>query len=88
MARKVIQLQAEQAKIREKEAEIERLAQEAEQEEKNLLETTTNQITELSENSGLFCGVILSKQDLVAIIELALRTNEAVKIPFRLYFKE
>jgi hypothetical protein len=36
----------------------------------------------------MFCGIILNHADLIAVVDLALKTGESVKIPFRLYFNE
>lgn len=88
MARKTKQIGEELKAQATKLQEIQKLQEEAQAEETQLLEETTKEITEMAEGKGLFCGVILTKADLVAVIDIALKSGEDVTIPFRLYFKE
>ena len=88
MARKVIAINDEVKKAQEKLAEVERLKQEADLEEKGLLEKAEADIKGIADENNLFCGIILSHDDLIAVLQLALKTGEAVRIPFRLYFNE
>ena len=88
MARKIQTIYDEKAKTLKKIEELEQLAQQAEMEEKTMIENAEKQIQGVADSINMFCGVILSKQDIVAIVDLALKTNESVKIPFKLYFKE
>lgn len=60
----------------------------AEQEEKEILETVEKTINELIEANEIFCGVVLSPQDLGKIVELAASSKENIRIPYRLYFNE
>lgn len=60
----------------------------AEQEEKQLLDDTEKSINEIAVKNNLFCGVILTHEDLISVLRLALQTNESIKIPFKLYFNE
>jgi hypothetical protein len=78
----------EKKQLLEKVAELERLQAEAEAEEKQKIEDATASIEMIASGIEMFCGVILSQQDIVAVVDLALKTGEPVKIPFKLYFKE
>ncbi|MDP2060676.1 MAG: hypothetical protein Q8J97_13120 [Flavobacteriaceae bacterium] len=89
MARKIIALNNEVLKAKEKLAEIERIRLEAENEEALKMEVSGKQIDEIAAENGMFVGVILTKADIVAIIDMALKSGgENVKIPYRLYFNE
>lgn len=57
-------------------------------EEKQMLEDTEKAITEIADGKELFCGVILTPDDITAIVSLALKAKDNIKIPFKLYFKE
>ena len=88
MARKVKVVYDEREKALKKVEELEQLAKEAEAEEKAMIENAEKQIQTVADSVNMFCGVILSRQDIVAVIDLALKSGESVKIPFKLYFKE
>lgn len=68
--------------------EMKELLERAEQEEKQILEDTEKDIQEIAEKNNLFCGVILSHEDLLNVLKLALETKENIKIPFKLYFND
>jgi predicted transcriptional regulator len=69
--------------------ETERLLQEAEKEEVTKLEKLKEGIDKMVDSEGLFCGVILTHNDLISVIQLALETKDkTISIPFRLYYKE
>lgn len=68
--------------------EVNELLKLAEQEEKQILDDTEINIQELIKEFNLFCGVILTHEDIISILRLALQTNESIKIPFKLYFNE
>lgn len=84
--RKDILSEMEEAKKRLE--EIERLAEEEKQESINLLEETSKQIEDIAKEKDLFCGVILTKDDILQIVSLAIDTKENISIPFKLYFKD
>lgn len=84
--RKDILSEMEEAKKRLE--EIERLAEEEKQESINLLEETSKQIENIAKEKDLFCGVILTKDDILQIVSLAIDTKENISIPFKLYFKD
>jgi hypothetical protein len=88
MARKVKVVYDEREKALKKVEEIERLVKEAEDEEKAMVGRAEQQIQAVADGVNMFCGVILSQQDVTAVVDLALKTGESVKIPFKLYFKE
>ena len=88
MARKLRTINQEKKEAQERLAEIERIELEAQQEEKEVAEMVTTSINMACSNNNLFCGVILTHDDLISVLQLALKTGEQVKIPFRLYFNE
>jgi len=65
-------------------AEIEALREEAIREEREAIEGLQAQIDGLC-GEDYFCGVILTHQDLLQIIGLALENNENIRIPYKLY---
>lgn len=85
---KIKQLKSEQAAAKARAEEMESLVQEAEKEQAALIEAAETHIAEHTKANGLFCGVILDRQNLIAVLDLALRTGEAVKIPARCYVEE
>jgi polysaccharide deacetylase 2 family uncharacterized protein YibQ len=88
MARKLKTINTEKLEAQKKLAEIERLELEAQQEEKNILETAAKNIENVCTLNNLFCGVILTHEDLITVLQMALKSGEQIKIPFRLYFNE
>jgi hypothetical protein len=67
---------------------VEAEAQKAIEQEKQLLKETEEAINLICENEDLFCGVILTHDDVLQIVDLAIKTKENIKIPFKLYFNE
>jgi sialic acid synthase SpsE len=86
--RKVRLIQKESREAIEALKELEARREQAEAEEKELIESVTEQIKETCDERGLFCGVVLTPKDLGAIVELMATQKESVKIEFKLYFKE
>lgn len=84
-SKKVREAAEEQAKRLQ---EMKELLEQAEQEEKKILEDTEESIQKIAEKNNIFCGVILSQEDLLAVLRLALETKENIKIPFKLYFND
>ncbi len=69
--------------------QLERVEAEAQQEleaEKRLLEETEMKINEICTEEDLFCGIILTTEDILQIVKIGIEQKENVKIPFRLYF--
>ncbi len=88
MTKKINSIREQKLDAQKKIQELELLEQEAQKEEINIIETAEKNINDVARLNGLFCGVILNQADLVSIFDLALKTGESVKIPFRLYFNE
>jgi citrate lyase beta subunit len=88
MTKKINTIRTQKLEAEKHLAEIAALELEAQKEEVNIIETAEKNINDIAKLNGLFCGVILNHADLVAVLDLALRTGESVKIPFRLYFNE
>jgi hypothetical protein len=60
---------------------------EAEQSDIATMEEAKQKILEICEESNLFCGLVLTKGDILNILSLAIDSKENIKIPFVLYFK-
>lgn len=88
MARKAKELRGKTIEAAEKFKEMERLLKEAEEEEKKRLEEVEKQIQDVAALNGMFCGVKITNQDLLNIIQLALETKDTISIPFKLYYNE
>jgi hypothetical protein len=56
--------------------------------EKKVLEDMETVIKEMEESRGVFCGIILGAEDIAAVVQLALKSKENVRIPFKLYYNE
>lgn len=76
-------------KTEEKLKEIEELNRLAENEDQEKLISISGQILQIASDNEMFCGVILTKKDILAIVDLAMRSkDETVSIPFQVYFKD
>ena len=73
---------------RTKLSELESLAALAEKEEQEKLERAKSEIDSIGKDLNAFIGVILTPTDLVAVLDLALKSRENVKIPYTLYFND
>lgn len=73
------------AELQKQIEEAEETARKAEEEEKKLYEDTQAGIEKLCKDGGYFCGVILTKEDVLAVVSMAIELKENIKIPFRLY---
>ncbi|MDY0386657.1 MAG: hypothetical protein RBT65_05900 [Methanolobus sp.] len=86
MARKKIkQTQEKLDKIKLEAEELTSQLKDAEDKEQELLNETTEKINVICKEAEYFCGVILSRQDLLAVLDLAMQTQIDIKIPYRLY---
>lgn len=87
---KVIQETAERqaAELQKRIDDAEEVAKIAEEEELELYENTMAHINKLCKETGYFCGVVLTKQDLLTVIDMAIETKDNIRIPFRLYIDE
>ena len=88
MARKVKEVNQKLTEARIKLMEMETLAALAAKEEDAKLEQAKASIDEIGKNIDVFIGVILTPADLVAVLDLALKSRDNVKIPYTLYFNE
>ncbi len=88
MGKKRNEILSEMEETKKRLAEIERLAEEEEQESIKILEDATNRIKAITEEKELFCGAVLTKDDILQIVAMAMSTNENITIPFKLYFKD
>lgn len=68
--------------------EIEELHRLAVEEEKAQFEQLVSDIDEMCAGQGMFCGVILTPEDLANIVKLAIETKEPIKIKYNLYYNE
>lgn len=86
MARnKIKQTQEKLDKIKLEAEELTSQLKDAEDKEQELLNETTEKINVICKEAEYFCGVILSRQDLLAVLDLAMQTQIDIKIPYRLY---
>ena len=88
MARKFKEVKTKLDEARAKLLEMETLAALAEKEDQDNLETAKLEIDSIGKDLNVFIGVTLTPSDLVAILDLALKTRENVKIPYTLYFND
>jgi len=82
-------LQKAQAAIEKAEQELAetRAAEEqARQDEIKNMEAVRTYVTEYCEKEGFFCGVILTREAILQIVNLAMESHDdQIKIPFQLY---
>ena len=88
MGKKRKEILSEMEEARKRLEEIEKLAKEEENESIKLLEDTNTQIENIIKERDLFCGVVLTKEDVIQIVSLIIDTKENITIPFKLYFKD
>ncbi len=82
---------AAERRARELQDQIEAAEEEerkAKEEDEKLYLKTVDGIGKLAEDGGYFVGVTLTHNDILAIVDLAMRTKESIKIPYRLYDKD
>jgi DNA anti-recombination protein RmuC len=58
------------------------------EEEHAMVADIENRINEICSEKDIFCGVVLSHDDILNIVDMAIKMKENIKIPFKLYFKE
>ena len=90
---RIVALEAEKARreldaLSVKAREMEELSAKAAEEEKMFLEETSVKLDNLCSEANVFCGVVLSFQDVVNILQLMMETRENVRIRYNLYFNE
>jgi uncharacterized protein YlxW (UPF0749 family) len=72
----------------EKLEEYKRLIEEAEAEEKKQQEDTLAELNNIAESRGYFLGIVLTKDDIFAILNMYIEKQENIIIPARLYLNE
>lgn len=88
MTRKSKKIASDVNELIEKVKQTEELLKEFEKEELNQVEDIRNKINEIAESGGLFCGIILTVEDIMNIIKIAMESKEQIKIPFQLYYND
>jgi len=88
MARKIKEVKTKLDEARAKLVELETLAALAEKEEQEKIDNAKSEIDSIGKDLNVFIGVILTPSDLVAILDLALKTRENIKIPYTIYFND
>lgn len=86
--RKSIKVKAELTAL---ELELKKLEQEsklAEKEELSKLESVKSQVEQIAIQNDVFCGVILTHEDLLNVLKVALESGEAIKIKCNAYHNE
>ena len=80
--------------LKEKQEAEKRLREIAELEERSLkeeakkIEDVKNEISDICKSNDLFCGVILTQQDILEIVKIAMESKENVSIPFQVYYND
>ena len=81
------QRQAEETEAaRARVEELELLQQKDEQDELDRIESIRNQIEQIGTDNDVFCGIILTHEDLLNILSIALTTQENIKIKCNVYY--
>ena len=88
MKRKSKELIKEKQEALKRLKEVEELEALSLKEDADRLENVTNEITKVCEKNDMFCGVILTQQDILEIIKVAMDSKQNVSIPFKVYYKE
>ena len=88
MARKSIKIKAQLDKLNKTaKAAQEDFNRELES-EKQILESTKEEISNIIKSKNMFCGIILNKDDIAELVKIAIEANGTIKIPFNLYYNE
>lgn len=88
MARKSKTIKKEHEDLLAKTKEVEELLTLSIEEETKKVNDTKEAIDTVLKDTGLFCGIILTPQDVFEIIRLMIQTQENVKIGYNLYFED
>lgn len=61
----------------------------AEEEEKNLLQQATDEVNAvMTKYEGMMCGIVLSKEMILKLLEISIESKEDVSLPFMVYYLE
>lgn len=85
MTQKSKKISEEKLKAKQRLEEIEHLEQESLAEEKVIMDDTETRIKDICLNADYFCGVVLSRQEIFAVLLIHIESGESVSIPFKLY---
>ena len=68
--------------------EVNVIISKSEEEEMEKIKSIREKVTEICDAEGLFCGIILTKHDVLRLVEIAIDSKDNITIPFNIYFKE
>jgi hypothetical protein len=68
--------------------EVQELLKLSQEEEIQTLANTETSIKDISASINAFCGVILTHQDVLNIVSIAMETSDNIRIPFKLYYND
>lgn len=85
--RKSIQKQQEYEKAKVKLDSLEAEIKKYKEEEDKIISNAEKKIKKICEKDNLFCGIIVNKDILLQLIDMALDTKENILVPFKIYFK-
>lgn len=88
MKKKITNLVEEKNKLVEQLEETNKLLQLANEEEIQFIDGIKSQINKITTDNDMFCGVILSKHDILGILDIMLTTGESVKVGYNIYYNE
>lgn len=74
-------------KAKQQIGELEAYIKKYEQENDNIIANAETQVKKICEKNNLFCGIVLTKELLLQLIDMALTTDENILVPFKIYFK-
>ncbi len=88
LKREVLEHSQEAERATERLSKVEEDLKTAIEEEDAMVTDLENRINEICSEKDIFCGVVLSHDDILNIVDMAIKMKENIKIPFKLYFKE
>ena len=88
LKREVLEHSQEAERATERLSKVEEDLKTAIEEEDAMVTDLENRINEMCSEKDIFCGVVLSHDDILNIVDMAIKIKENIKIPFKLYFKE
>lgn len=88
LKREVLEHSQEAERATERLSKVEEDLKTAIEEEDAMVTDLENRINEMCSEKDIFCGVVLSHDDILNIVDMAIKMKENIKIPFKLYFKE